>query len=132
MFASLAVCALVLPGVSGSFFLLAVGMYAPTIAAVNERSFGYLGLFLLGAVAGLLVFARAVEWFLLHHRGFTLSLMLGLMIGSLRALWPWQSADRELLPVSDSGLPLVALVIGLLIVVVTIIAEHHIRARATQ
>ena len=132
LFAALAVCALVLPGVSGSFFLLAVGMYAPTIAAVNERSFGYLGLFVVGAVAGLLVFARAVEWFLLHHRGFTLSLMLGLMIGSLRALWPWQSADRELLPVSDPGLPLLALVIGLLIVVVTIIAEHHIRARATQ
>jgi len=99
---------------------------------VNERSFGYLGLFVVGAVAGLLVFARAVEWFLLHHRGLTLSLMLGLMIGSLRALWPWQSADRELLPVSDPGLPLVALVIGLLIVVVTIIAEHYIKARANQ
>ena len=132
LFAAVAVCALVLPGVSGSFFLLAVGMYAPTIAAVNDRDLSYLGLFVAGAIAGLLVFARAIQWFLQNQRVLTLSLMLGLMIGSLRALWPWQSVDRELLPVSDPVLPLVALIIGFLIVLVTIIAERYIRARPNQ
>jgi putative membrane protein len=58
--------------------------------------------------------------------------MLGLMIGSLRALWPWQSADRELLPVGEWVAPLVALLIGFLVVVCTIIAERYIKARANQ
>jgi len=82
LFAGLAVCALVLPGVSGSFFLLAVGMYAPTIAAVNNRDLGYLGLFVAGAIIGLLSFAIAMKWFLDNYRALTLSLMIGLMIGS--------------------------------------------------
>ena len=90
LFAGLAVCALVLPGVSGSFFLLAVGMYGPTIAAVNNRDLGYLGLFVIGAIIGLLSFAMVMKWFLDNYRALTLSLMIGLMIGSLRALWPWQ------------------------------------------
>ena len=88
LFAGLAVCALVLPGVSGSFFLLAVGMYGSTIAAVNNRDLGYLGLFVIGAIIGLLSFAMVMKWFLDNYRALTLSLMIGLMIGSLRALWP--------------------------------------------
>ena len=95
LFAGLAVCALVLPGVSGSFFLLAVGMYGPTIAAVNNRDLGYLGLFVIGAIIGLLSFAMVMKWFLDNYRALTLSLMIGLMIGSLRALWPWQDQDAR-------------------------------------
>lgn len=132
LFAALAVCALVLPGVSGSFLLVAVGIYAPTIAAVNQRDLGYLGLFLVGAIAGLLVFARVIRWFLEHYRVLTLSLMLGLMIGSLRALWPWQSGSRELLPVTEPLWPAIAMVAGLLVVSGTIIAERRLRQAPTQ
>lgn len=132
LFAALAVCALVLPGVSGSFFLLAVGMYAPTIAAVNNRDLGYLGLFVIGAIIGLLSFAMAMKWFLDNHRVLTLSLMIGLMVGSLRALWPWQSQERELLAATDPLGPVVALGLGLAVVALTIVIERYFRTRVTQ
>jgi len=95
--AAVAVCALVLPGVSGSFFLLSIGLYDTTIGAVNDRDLGYLGIFALGAVIGLGSFVRVVRWLLHHHRHVTLLAMAGLMVGSLRALWPWQTEDRGLL-----------------------------------
>jgi len=132
LFASLAVCALVLPGVSGAFFLLAVGMYAPTIAAVNDRNLGYLGLFVIGAISGLLSFAMAMKWFLDNYRVLTLSLMIGLMIGSLRALWPWQNQERELLTATDPLGPVLALGLGLALVAFTILIERYFRIRATQ
>ena len=99
--AAVAVCALVLPGVSGSFFLLSIGLYDTTIAAVNDRDLVYLGVFALGAVVGLSSFVRVVRWLLATHRHVTLLAMAGLMVGSLRALWPWQDDDRGLLGPSD-------------------------------
>ncbi|MEL0261217.1 MAG: DUF368 domain-containing protein, partial [Aquiluna sp.] len=96
--AAIAVCALVLPGVSGSYVLLALGFYAPTIAAVNDRDFGYLGVFVLGAVVGLGLFAKVLNWLLTNHHQLTLMAMAGLMLGSLRALWPWQVGDQLLQP----------------------------------
>ena len=132
LFAGLAVCALVLPGVSGSFFLLAVGMYGPTIAAVNNRDLGYLGLFIVGAIIGLLSFAMIMKWFLDNYRALTLSLMIGLMIGSLRALWPWQDQYREPLRVTDPTGPVLALLLGAGVVVLTIGMERYIRSRTTQ
>ncbi len=98
--AAVAVCALVLPGVSGSFFLLSIGLYDSTISAVNDRDLVYLGVFTVGLVLGLSSFVRVVRWLLESHRHVTLLAMAGLMVGSLRALWPWQDADRGLLPPS--------------------------------
>lgn len=95
--AAVAVCALVLPGVSGSFFLLSIGLYTTTIAAVNDRDLVYLGAFALGMVVGLSSVVRLVRWLLETHRHVTLLAMAGLMLGSLRALWPWQDEDRGLL-----------------------------------
>jgi putative membrane protein len=94
--AGTAVCALVLPGVSGSFLLLALGFYAPTIAAVNDLDLGYLGVFLLGAIFGLALFSSALRWLLVNLRRITLVVMTGLMLGSLRALWPWQDTIGQL------------------------------------
>jgi putative membrane protein len=132
LFAGLAVCALVLPGVSGSFFLLAVGMYGPTIAAVNNRDLGYLGLFVIGAIIGLLSFAMVMKWFLDNYRALTLSLMIGLMIGSLRALWPWQDQNREPLGVTDPTVPVIALLLGAGVVSLTIGLERYLRGKAIQ
>jgi len=95
--AALAVCALVLPGVSGSFLLVTLGMYEPTLAAVNDRDLAYLGVFVAGAIAGIAAFVRVLQWLLTRHRVITLVVMTGLMMGSLRALWPWQGESRELL-----------------------------------
>jgi len=115
--AAVAVCALVLPGVSGSFLLLGIGFYAPTIAAVNDLDFGYLSVFVLGAIVGLAMFSTALRWLLLNQRRITLVVMTGLMVGSLRALWPWQ--DNLGQPVSPESLtPLVFFAVGALVVTV--------------
>lgn len=119
--AAFAVCALVLPGVSGSFLLLTVGLYQPTLAALNARDYAYIGTFLLGAAIGLALFVSGLEWLLEHRRRATLVVMTGLMAGSLRALWPWQGDDRELMAPGEQ-LPLVvvlfvagvAVILGLL------------------
>ena len=125
--AAVAVCALVLPGVSGSFLLLAVGLYAPTLAAVNDRDLAYLGVFALGAVAGLALFVPVLQWLLEHRRAVTLAVMTGLMLGSLRALWPWQSDERELLaPAGDVLLVVVLIVAGAAVVVALLLVESRL------
>lgn len=133
--ASIAICALVVPGVSGSFFLLAVGMYSTTLRAVDDRDFGYLGIFMLGAILGLAVFVNILKYFLHNHRWWTLLVMAGLMLGSLRALWPWQAeaeigADGEahgaggLLAPADPVLgPVLLAALGAIVVVVLIMVE---------
>ncbi|MFL0712265.1 MAG: DUF368 domain-containing protein [Microcella pacifica] len=111
--AAFAVCALVLPGVSGSYLLLTVGMYAPTLAAVNDRDVAYLSVFVLGAIVGLGVFVSVLQWLLKNRRRITLVIMTGLMLGSLRALWPWQTETGGILPPDDNlGLVLLLVVIG--------------------
>ena len=113
--AAVAVCALVLPGVSGSFLLLAIGFYAPTIDAVNDLDFGYLSVFVLGAIVGLAMFSTALRWLLVNKRRITLAVMTGLMLGSLRSLWPWQ--DNLGQPVSsESFTPLAFFAVGALFV----------------
>ena len=117
--AAIAVCALVLPGVSGSFLLLALGMYEPTLSAVNERDLAYLGVFVAGAIVGLGSFVVVLQWLLTHRRRITLVVMTGLMAGSLRALWPWQGDNREILPPDPASLPIV---VGLFVAGVTVVA----------
>jgi putative membrane protein len=125
--AAIAVCALVLPGVSGSYLLLALGMYAPTIAAVNNRDFGYLGTFVLGALVGLGAFVGLLQWLLQHKARVTLVVMSGLMVGSLRALWPWQLETGEILAPSANPVAELALfATGALIVAALIFAEKKL------
>jgi putative membrane protein len=124
--AAIAICALTLPGVSGSYLLLAMGLYAPTLAAVDERDLGYVATFAAGALVGLALFARVLTWLLRRHRDVTVAALLGLMVGSLRALWPWATDDGRLLappgqtadvlPVLLMGLCGVAVVATLLLV----------------
>jgi putative membrane protein len=122
--AALAVCALVLPGVSGSYLLLTLGMYQPTLSAVNDRDFAYLGVFVLGALAGLGVFVRLLQWLLAKHSAITLAIITGLMLGSLRALWPWQGDSRELLaPSGDAALVAVLGAAGFSAVVIMIVVQ---------
>ena len=125
--AAIAVCALVLPGVSGSYLLLALGMYAPTIAAVNDRDFGYLGTFVLGALIGLGAFVGLLQWLLQHKSRITLVVMSGLMVGSLRALWPWQSETGEILaPATNGLLELGLFATGAVVVAALIFAEKKL------
>lgn len=125
--AAVAICALVLPGVSGSFLLLSLGLYETTIAAVNERNFAYLAVFALGAIFGLAAFVSFLRWLLDHHARITMAIIVGLMIGSLRALWPWQDEDRGLLAPTSDVLSVVLLALaGVAIVAVLLWVERRL------
>lgn len=100
--AAIAICALVLPGVSGSFLLAVFGLYVPTMGAVADRDLGYIAVFGAGAIVGLALFVKGLHWLLHKHHTITMVAMSGLMLGSLRALWPWQDAEgAALAPGSD-------------------------------
>jgi len=87
--AAIAICAMILPGISGSFFLVMMGMYAPVLNAVAERDWPVLLLFALGAVVGLALFSQLLHWALEHYYDLVMALLIGLMLGSVRVLWPW-------------------------------------------
>ncbi|MGO1542990.1 MAG: DUF368 domain-containing protein [Gulosibacter sp.] len=127
---AVAVCALAIPGMSGSFILLLFGLYEPTLAAVNNRDFAYLGTFLLGMVIGFALFVRGLQWLLNHQRRISLAIMTGLMVGSIRALWPWQTEDRVLeAPGADVGVTILWFVIGAVIVTATLLVESWLVRR---
>ena len=117
--AAVAICAMILPGVSGSFLLLVFGMYEPTLDAVRSLDLRYIVVFALGAIVGLGSFATLLRRLLERHHDKTMAALVGLMLGSLRALWPWQADDRSLLGPGDNVIGVVALVaIGFVIVTV--------------
>ncbi|MBC8194516.1 MAG: DUF368 domain-containing protein [Acidimicrobiia bacterium] len=91
LFASgaVAICAMILPGISGAFLLLMLGMYGHVLGAVDDRLFGDLALFGLGAIAGLAMFSTLLGRLLERHHDLVLAALIGLMVGSLRVLWPW-------------------------------------------
>ncbi len=98
--AAIAVCALILPGVSGSLILLTMGLYQPIIGALSDREMGTVAVFALGALCGLAAFVKLLNWLLHHHRNVTLAAMAGFMLGSLRALWPFgEGQDAGTLPI---------------------------------
>ncbi|UTM60265.1 DUF368 domain-containing protein [Photobacterium sp. CCB-ST2H9] len=87
---SIAICAMILPGISGSFILLLLGMYAPILAAAKSLQLGTLGLFATGCVIGLLCFSHLLSWLLRNYRDLTLTFLTGLMLGTLNKVWPWK------------------------------------------
>ncbi|OEF23625.1 DUF368 domain-containing protein [Vibrio rumoiensis] len=87
---AIAICAMILPGISGSFILLLLGIYPTILAAVKELNISILGLFAIGAVCGLLTFSHLLSWLLKRHRDATLVFLTGLMIGTLPKIWPWK------------------------------------------
>lgn len=129
--AAVAVCALVLPGVSGAFLLLIFGLYEPTSQAVRDLDLGYLAIFALGMVVGLSLFVKALQWLLEHRRRVTLAAMIGLVVGALRALWPWQDDDRGLLAPETHVPAAVALAVLGAAAVLAIVAFEH-RSRRQQ
>ena len=109
--AALSISAMILPGVSGAFVLIVIGMYGPIFAAIDARNIPVVLVFALGAGVGLGSFALVLKALLARAHDATMAALVGLMIGSLRSLWPWLSSDQSLfLPDSFSGLgPILAL-----------------------
>ncbi|HDY98466.1 MAG TPA: DUF368 domain-containing protein [Pseudomonas sabulinigri] len=87
---SIAICAMILPGISGSFILLLLGLYSGVLHAVKTFDLVLLGCFMLGCVIGILSFSRLLSWLLGHARNITLAFLTGLLIGSLNKVWPWK------------------------------------------
>ena len=86
---AIAICAMILPGLSGSFLLLMFGLYEAVLTMVDQRLIGDLVIFGLGAALGLAAFATLLSRLLKRHHDPMLAVLLGLMVGSLRVLWPW-------------------------------------------
>lgn len=112
---AIAICAMILPGISGSFILVLLGMYTEVLGAVEERDLAALGAFALGCVVGLAIFSTLLNWLLEHYRDFVIAAMIGLMVGSMRVLWPWPDGVHTTTLAAPSGdvvLPIVVAVAG--------------------
>lgn len=86
----LAICAMILPGISGGFILVLLGMYGPVIEAVKSLDIAFLAVLAAGCVAGLMCFSRLLHWLLHQYRQATMSLLTGFLFGSLAVVWPWK------------------------------------------
>jgi len=91
---AVAISAMVLPGVSGSFVLLLFGMYFEVLAAVNDRDFVVLGVFAMGCLLGLALFSRLLAFLLDRFRSQTMAFLVGLMVGSLWSIWPFKAFEE--------------------------------------
>jgi putative membrane protein len=133
---SIAICAMILPGVSGSFLLLLLGVYEFVISSVSDRDLLVLAVFAAGCVIGLATFSTLLNWALREHHDVVLAGLLGLMAGSARVLWPWPSAegvgDPTLGAPVAADVPLVAaVVVGGIVAVVVFAAVARRVADAT-
>ncbi len=91
--AAVAICAMILPGVSGSFLLLMMGMYEPVLDAAEAGRWSHLAAFAAGAAVGLGSFSTLLTWLLARFHDLLLAALIGLMVGSLRVLWPWPAGE---------------------------------------
>ena len=87
---AIAICAMILPGISGSFILVLLGAYKPVLNALNNKDFKTILIFMAGAVVGLLTFSRVLKWLFKHYKNLTLAALTGFIIGSLNKIWPWK------------------------------------------
>jgi len=123
---ALAICAMILPGISGSFILVLIGMYTEVLGAINDRDVAALASLALGCVVGLALFSSVLTWALDHYHDLVIAAMVGLMLGSLRVLWPWPGGTNTTDIAAPSGDVLVPILLALggaaLVIVVELVA----------
>jgi len=133
---ALAICAMILPGISGSFILVIIGAYSPVLEALNTLNIKKIVLFGAGAVVGLLSFSKLLKWLFEKYHRLTLAVITGFMIGSLNKIWPWKIAltfrtnskgvkvplnEESISPFSFDGDPQLLQAIGLMVFGILII-----------
>ncbi len=94
---ALAICAMILPGISGAFILVLLGAYEPVLNAIHQRDFGIIAVVGAGAIVGLLTFSRVLKWLFTHYKNATLVFLLGFVAGSLNKIWPWKKVIKSTL-----------------------------------
>ena len=104
---AVAICAMVLPGVSGSFMLVLLGKYERILSAVTNWELLTLLMVVIGAVVGILTVAQVLSWLFKKYHDGTIAVLMGMLIGSLRKVWPWKTVeaglDRNVLPAAWTG-----------------------------
>lgn len=128
---AIAICAMILPGISGSFILLLLGSYTLILSAVKELKLLTIATFSLGCVIGLLSFSKFLNWLFKKHHNITVAALTGFLIGSLNKIWPWKEVvstrinskgeivpfiENNILPVNYDGNSQIIIVIGLALV----------------
>ena len=104
---AIAICAMILPGISGSFILLLLGKYYYIMEAINRLDFIVLGVFAIGVLLGITSFSHILSYALKHFRNITLSVLTGFMLGSLNKVWPWKEVVETYLDSHGEVKPLI-------------------------
>lgn len=128
-----AICAMILPGISGSFVLLMIGMYQAVIGSVSDRDLLVIAVFALGAVIGLALFSTLLDRLLRHHHDTVMAVLVGMMAGSLRVLWPWPEGTGGTTlgaPGGDVVIPILAALAGALVVLALTVREEIVEEEA--
>jgi putative membrane protein len=143
---ALAICAMILPGISGSFILVLLGKYQYVLDAVNNRDFLTLFLVAAGCVFGITLFARFLGWLFSRHHDLTIALLCGLMLGSLRKVWPWKRIDyladiqgqvlntmeSNIMPQGFDSEVALALALALAGICLVLLLEHTAKTKSSQ
>ncbi len=87
---ALAICAMILPGISGAFILVLLGAYETVLGAINDKDFKTIAIFAVGAIVGLLSFSKILKWLFSNYNNITLAVLSGFILGSLNKIWPWK------------------------------------------
>ena len=87
---SVAICAMILPGISGSFILLLMGAYSPVMDALRSFNISIIAVFIAGCLTGLIGFSRFLTWMFTRHHDLTVATLTGFLLGSLTIVWPWK------------------------------------------
>lgn len=95
---AIAICAMILPGISGAFILLLLGKYEFIITAVSEFNIPILLLFAVGAIVGIISFSHFLSWLLKNYQAVTIAILTGFMVGSLNKIWPWKLIETTMTP----------------------------------
>ncbi|MFT6102017.1 MAG: putative membrane protein [Granulosicoccus sp.] len=103
----IAICAMILPGISGSFILLLIGMYNVFIQALSEFNIALLGSFGLGCIVGLISFSHLLSYLLRHYYSAVMALLTGFLMGSLNVLWPWKHVIETMVDRHGEVIPVV-------------------------
>ncbi|MDR2910945.1 MAG: DUF368 domain-containing protein [Bacteroidales bacterium] len=104
---AVAICAMILPGISGSFILVLLGMYKFILEAVGNLQISILITFLAGAVIGIIAFSNFLSWLLRKYHNQTIALLAGFMVGSLNKVWPWKQVPETFIDHTGEIKPLV-------------------------
>ena len=104
---AIAICAMILPGISGSFILVLLGQYFYIMNALTELNIIVLSVFISGALIGIVSFANVLSWLFKHYEMITLSALTGFMAGSLNKIWPWKNTIETYIDKHGKIMPLI-------------------------